>query len=122
MTSIGNDRKSLVFRRSRDGGLRLGEMERDALIAHGLGKFLNEKMMYNSDAYATYVCDICGMFAQRAPRKENKTEPSSTDIHMCPNCNNVNKISKIMIPYAFKLLLQELVAMSVAPRIRTKKI
>jgi DNA-directed RNA polymerase II subunit RPB2 len=97
-------------------------MERDALIAHGLGKFLNEKMMYNSDAYATYVCDICGMFAQRAPRKENKTEPSSTDIHMCPNCNNVNKISKIMIPYAFKLLLQELVAMSVAPRIRTKKL
>ena len=107
--------------RSRDGGLRLGEMERDALIAHGLGKFLNEKMMYNSDAYATYVCDICGLFAQRAPRKENKTEPSPTDIYMCPNCNNVNKISKIMIPYAFKLLLQELVAMSVAPRIRTKK-
>lgn len=107
--------------RSRDGGLRLGEMERDALIAHGISKFLNEKMMYNSDAYATYVCDICGLFAQRAPRKENKTEPSPTDIYYCPNCNNVNKISKIMIPYAFKLLLQELMAMSVAPRIRTKK-
>lgn len=108
--------------RSRDGGLRLGEMERDALIAHGLSKFLNEKMMYNSDAYATHVCDVCGLFAQRAPRNENKTEPSTTDIYMCPNCNNVNKISKIMIPYAFKLLLQELVAMSVAPRIRTKKL
>jgi len=107
--------------RSRDGGLRLGEMERDALIAHGLSKFLNEKMMYNSDAYATYVCDICGLFAQRAPRKENKTEPSPSDIYYCPNCNNVNKISKIMIPYAFKLLIQELMAMAVAPRIRTKK-
>ena len=108
--------------RSRDGGHRLGEMERDALIAHGLSKFLNEKMMYNSDAYTTHVCDLCGLFAQRAPRNENKTEPSPTDIYMCPNCNNVNKISKIMIPYAFKLLLQELVAMSVAPRIRTKKL
>jgi DNA-directed RNA polymerase II subunit RPB2 len=107
--------------RSRDGGLRLGEMERDALIAHGLSKFLNEKMMYNSDAYATYVCDICGLFAQRAPRKENKTEPSPSDVYYCPNCNNVNKITKIMIPYAFKLLLQELMAMSVAPRIRTKQ-
>jgi hypothetical protein len=108
--------------RSRDGGLRLGEMERDALIAHGISKFLHEKTMYNSDAYATYICDICGLFAQRAPRNENKTEPSLTDIYMCPNCNNVNKISKIMIPYAFKLLLQELMSMSVAPRIRTKKL
>lgn len=107
--------------RSRDGGLRLGEMERDALIAHGVAKFLHEKMMYNCDAYATYVCDICGLFAQRAPRTGNKTEPSNTDIYYCQNCNNSNKISKIMIPYAFKLLLQELMAMSVAPRIRTKK-
>jgi DNA-directed RNA polymerase II subunit RPB2 len=107
--------------RSRDGGLRLGEMERDALIAHGVSKFLHEKMMYNCDAYATYVCDICGLFAQRAPRTGNKTEPTNTDIYYCPSCNNSNKISKIMIPYAFKLLLQELMAMSVAPRIRTKK-
>jgi len=107
--------------RSRDGGLRLGEMERDALIAHGIAKFLHEKMMYNSDAYATYVCDICGLFAQRAPRPGIKSEPSNTDIYYCPSCNNSSKISKIMIPYAFKLLLQELMAMSIAPRIRTKK-
>ena len=107
--------------RSRDGGLRLGEMERDALIGHGIAKFLHEKMMYNCDAYATYVCDLCGLFAQRAPRRENKTEPSINDVYYCPSCNNVNKISKIMIPYAFKLLLQELMAMAVAPRIRTKK-
>lgn len=96
-------------------------MERDALIAHGVSKFLHEKTMYNSDAYATYVCDICGLFAQRAPRNENRTEPSASDIYMCPNCNNINKISKIMIPYAFKLLIQELLAMCVAPRIRTNK-
>jgi DNA-directed RNA polymerase II subunit RPB2 len=106
--------------RSRDGGLRLGEMERDALIAHGIAKFLHEKMMYNSDAYATYICDICGLFAQRAPRPGIKSEPSNTDIYYCPSCNNSSKISKIMIPYAFKLLLQELMAMSIAPRIRTK--
>ena len=60
--------RAWYFRRSRDGGLRLGEMERDALIAHGISKFLHEKMMYNSDAYATYICDQCGLFAQRAPR------------------------------------------------------
>jgi DNA-directed RNA polymerase II subunit RPB2 len=107
--------------RSRDGGLRLGEMERDALIAHGVSKFLHEKMMYNSDAYVTYICDHCGLFAQRAPRKENKKEPTSTDVFQCVYCNNSNHISKVMIPYAFKLLMQELMAMNIAPRIRTKK-
>jgi len=108
--------------RSRDGGLRLGEMERDALISHGISKFMHEKMMYNSDAYATYICDQCGLFAQRAQRRENKKEPSNTDVFECPYCNNTNYISKVMIPYAFKLLMQELMAMNIAPRIKTKKI
>jgi hypothetical protein len=108
--------------RIRDGGLRLGEMERDALIGHGIAKFLHEKTMYDSDAYATYICDICGLFAQRAIRKNIKKEPSASDIYYCSYCNNSNFISKIMIPYAFKLLMQELMAMNIAPRIRTKKI
>jgi DNA-directed RNA polymerase II subunit RPB2 len=95
-------------------------MERDAIIAHGAAKFLFEKMMYNSDAYATYVCDICGIFAQRVPRKSNMPYPTPSDVYFCPFCNNYNKISKIMIPYAFKLLIQELSAMCIAPRIRTK--
>uniref|UniRef100_A0A6C0EE16 DNA-directed RNA polymerase n=1 Tax=viral metagenome TaxID=1070528 RepID=A0A6C0EE16_9ZZZZ len=107
--------------RSRDGGLRLGEMERDAIIAHAMAKFLHEKMMYNSDAYSTYVCDICGLFAQRAIRKINKAWPTATDVYFCSYCKNYNKISKVMIPYAFKLLLQELMAMCIAPRIRVKK-
>jgi DNA-directed RNA polymerase II subunit RPB2 len=105
--------------RTRDGGLRCGEMERDAIIAHGISKFLHEKMMYNSDAYATYVCDLCGLFAQRAIRKENTKEPSSTDTYYCPSCNNCNQLSKVIIPYAFKLLIQILLAMNIAPRIKT---
>jgi DNA-directed RNA polymerase II subunit RPB2 len=97
-------------------------MERDALIAHGISKFMHEKMMYNSDAYATYICDQCGLFAQRAQRRENKKEPSNIDVFECSYCNNTNYISKVMIPYAFKLLMQELMAMNIAPRIKTKKI
>lgn len=107
--------------RSRDGGLRLGEMERDAIIAHGLAKFLNEKMMYNSDAYTIHVCDICGVFAQRKKREKYKLYTQSTDEYTCIYCNNNNKISKILIPYAFKLLIQELMAMCIVPRIRTNK-
>mgnify|MGYP003350322055 CR=1 FL=1 len=43
----------------------MGEMEKDALIAHGLAKFIKEKLLDNSDAYTTFVCDKCGLFAQR---------------------------------------------------------
>jgi len=107
--------------RSKDGGLRCGEMERDSIIAHGMSKFLKERFLDVSDAYSCYVCDICGLFAQRDKKKDNKTVPQNTDIYKCINCKNKTKISKVIIPYAFKLLIQELMSMNIAPRIRTKQ-
>jgi DNA-directed RNA polymerase beta subunit/intein/homing endonuclease len=105
--------------RSKDGGLRCGEMERDAIISHGMSKFLKERFLDVSDSYSCYVCDICGLFAQRVIKKENKSQPSNSDIYQCTSCKNKTKISKIIIPYAFKLLIQELMSMNIAPRIRT---
>lgn len=95
-------------------------MERDSIISHGMSKFLQERMMYTSDAYSTFVCDICGLFAQRIIKtKENRNYPQASDVYHCPACKNKTKISRIIIPYAFKLLIQELMSMNVAPRIRT---
>lgn len=105
--------------RSQDGGLRCGEMERDSIISHGMSKFLKERFLNVSDAYSCYVCDICGLFAQRIIKKEHKTIPQSTDTYCCVACKNKTKISKVIIPYAFKLLIQELLSMNIAPRIRT---
>lgn len=105
--------------RSRGGGMRIGEMERDALIAHGVSKYIKEKLMDTSDIYTTYVCDECGLFAQRMMKNENKVYSTDRDVYYCPACNNKTHISKIVIPYAFKLLVQELMAMCVAPRIHT---
>lgn len=53
-------------------------------------------------------------------RKDNKNYSTNKDIYYCPACNNKTKVSKIMIPYAFKLLLQELMSINIAPRIRIK--
>ena len=106
--------------RSRDGGLRFGEMERDSIISHGMAKFLKERMMETADAYTTHVCDICGLFAQRLVRVGNKPYASDSDVYHCPSCKNKNKISTVRIPYAFKILIQELMAMNIAPRIRVK--
>lgn len=98
--------------RSRDGGLRFGEMERDCIIAHGMGQFLKERMVETSDKYSMYICDICGFIAQRAKNKE---------VYMCKQCNNNTDISKIQLTYAYKLLMQEMMSMNIAPRIKIKK-
>jgi DNA-directed RNA polymerase beta subunit len=108
----GNAEWSSVQRRSRDGGLRIGEMERDAISAHGCMQFLKERMVDNSDIYTAYICDICGLFAHKVPEKNYYT---------CRSCQNTTKISKIIVPYAFKLFMQELRSINILGRIRTSK-
>ena len=104
--------------RSRDGGLRFGEMERDCVIAHGMARFLKERLLECADVYSTFVCHHCGLFARRM--KDKVSHATKKDIWYCPACRNHTNVHKIRLPYAFKLLLQELMAMSVAPRIRVK--
>jgi DNA-directed RNA polymerase beta subunit/intein/homing endonuclease len=107
--------------RSRDGGLRFGEMERDCIIAHGCAKFLKERMLETADAYSTYVCLKCGLLAQRKIAIGNENYPTKNDTYFCKACKNTTHIAKIRIPYAFKLLLQEMMAMNIAPRIRIRQ-
>lgn len=86
-----------------------------------MSKFLKERFLNVSDAYSCYVCDVCGLFAQRVIKKENRSFPLSTDTYQCIACKNKTKISKVIIPYAFKLLIQELLSMNISPRIRTRQ-
>lgn len=110
--------------RSRDGGLRVGEMERDTFISYGLSKFLQEKMMNNADSYVTQVCGECGVYARRYiddfKHSDLQSYPTPTDVYYCPTCNNSKNINQIRIPYAFKLFTQELMAMNIVPRIFCK--
>ena len=100
--------------RSRDGGLRFGEMERDCMIAHGMGQFLKERLVNTSDKYNVHVCSNCGFFARKKPDK---------NIYLCQACNQKGEsytTHKIELPYAFKLLIQELKAINILPKIKVK--
>lgn len=94
--------------RSRAGGLRVGEMERDAILSHGASLFLKEKMLDCSDNSKQYICKTCGM---------TMVSNSGKNLYSCNYCKNDIDPSQIRIPYAFKLIIQELQAMSIALRI-----
>jgi DNA-directed RNA polymerase II subunit RPB2 len=94
--------------RSRDGGLRFGEMERDCMISHGASRFTKGRIYDASDAFSVFVCNKCGMIASF----NNKEH-----IHYCNTCSNRNDFKYVELPYACKLMFQELITMNVAPRI-----
>jgi DNA-directed RNA polymerase III subunit RPC2 len=89
--------------RARDGGLRLGEMERDCLIGYGASNLIMERLMISSDAFTANVCEGCGLLGYEG---------------WCQRCRSGEKVSSIRLPYACKLLFQELQSMNIATRLR----
>jgi DNA-directed RNA polymerase II subunit RPB2 len=107
--------------RSRDGGFRIGEMERDVMIAHGMTRFCRERMYDVSDKYSVHVCKTCGMTASyNDGNKSRLYESADFTIHICKNCDNKTEFAKVEIPYAYKLMAQELQTINVVPRIITE--
>ncbi|KYQ89728.1 RNA polymerase III [Tieghemostelium lacteum] len=89
--------------RARGGGLRLGEMERDCLIGYGASALIMERLMVSSDRFTVFVCKKCGFLGYEG---------------WCQYCKSTLNVSTLQIPYACKLLFQELQAMNVVPRLK----
>lgn len=95
--------------RSRNGGLRVGEMERDCLIAYGTSMLIYERLMISSDPFEVQVCRKCGLLGYYHHRLKTG---------ICSTCKNGDNISTMKLPYACKLLFQELQSMNIVPRLR----
>ena len=96
--------------RSRDGGLRYGEMERDCMCSHGASRFNKGRIYDASDAFRVHVCKRCGLIA---------AFNDEVHIHHCKTCDNRIDFDYVELPYACKLMFQELITMNIAPRIMT---
>jgi DNA-directed RNA polymerase II subunit RPB2 len=124
--------KQPVSGRANDGGLRIGEMERDAVISHGIAEFLRESMMERGDSYQIAVCNNTGMLAIFNPSKNLFMSPMADGpVKFVSSLDgkdmNIEKVTKfgrnfsvVNVPYSFKLLLQELNTCNVQMRIITE--
>ena len=121
-----------VSGRANDGGLRIGEMERDAVISHGMSAFLKESMMERSDHYEMAICNTTGTIAAYnkdkdimispmadGPLKYSGTLQDKEDTIVEQYTKYGKSFSIVQVPYSLKLLMQELLAINVQLRIIT---
>lgn len=93
--------------RSRMGGLRIGEMERDCMVGYGAAQLLNERLLLSSDLFVADLCRHCGNLGYKGS---------------CPFCRKSGATSKVNMPYAFKLLIQEMQGMGISVRLSVDQV
>jgi DNA-directed RNA polymerase II subunit RPB2 len=111
--------------RNRDGGLRYGEMERDAGIAHGGADVTRDRLMISSDQAEVPVCSKCGRIAQMPKKPVDTSHILGATIHgdkpFCRNCLSYDTVAIVRMPYAMKVTLQEFEGASMVARLRFRE-
>lgn len=108
--------------RKKHGGIRLGEMERDALLSHGVAFCLHDRLMNSSDKHVCYICSGCGglLTVQSTPRRADivagahtQTPYAPTARQICSACKTGKEVRPVYLPYVYRYLVNELAAMGI---------
>jgi DNA-directed RNA polymerase subunit B len=99
--------------RSRDGGLRIGDMEKDVFVAYGASSIIKERLLDSSDKTTIFVCEKCGLEGYYDSREKKL---------ICPTHGPDSPLLPVNVSYAFKVLLDELKSMGIYPRIVVKEV
>lgn len=101
---VGYLTRQPVKGKNRGGAVKIGNMETDCLVGHGMSQFLQEKFVETLEKYTYPVCNKCGIIANKM---------IDINLYKCPLCDSNTNISNINIPYNFKLLQQELLSLKI---------
>ena len=101
--------------RRREGGIRVGEMERDALLGHGVAGILLDRLLHCSDETRAYVCTRCGSLISLVKTKVG---------YVCRYCcgTSSNTIQRVTIPYVLQYLIAELASVGIKAHFDTKTV
>lgn len=125
---IHNLTQQPVKGRKRAGGIRLGEMERDSLLAHGIAFTLQDRLMNCSDYSKAFVCTTCGSILSPVPTAQSTFNTPET-VH-CQSCSKLAKEKKlptsgenievVALPFVFRYLASELMGMNINMRLQVE--
>ncbi|XP_055921548.1 DNA-directed RNA polymerase I subunit RPA2 [Eupeodes corollae] len=105
--------------RKRGGGVRFGEMERDALISHGCAFLLQDRLFHNSDKSYALACDKCGSILAPTILGSKESEKGSTDApKMCRICGDSKHVGNIELPFSYRYLVSELSSVNINARLK----
>eukprot|EP00605_Chrysophyceae_sp_TOSAG23-4_P002894 GSChrysophyteH1.ASY1.ANO1.3189.1 assembled CDS len=106
--------------RKKGGGIRLGEMERDALLSHGVAFCLHDRLMNCSDAHLAYVCAKCGGLLEI--RSNKSAQPQSKWTQCCNTCKTSENVKPVFLPYVYRYLTNELAGMGIRLSLQLKDV
>ena len=108
--------------RKKHGGIRLGEMERDALLSHGVAFCLHDRLMGCSDSHEAHICSTCGgllsVYNKYSRMQLDGGRSQRSSEYYCSTCKSSAGVKPVYLPYVFRYLTNEMMGMGIKMKLK----